>query len=119
MKHKQYKLVYDKYLFDHLILNHTRYMLHKKFLFWYFPLIVKEYISSPYDRALDRTTYHMEATSMALMVNFFKKGKLTQRSFLSARPTWYFIAKGSSNTLKEEYFDDLEDFLNKKAEYLI
>jgi len=119
---KKYKLVYDKSKPMLGLYDYTRYMLYKKFLFWYSPLMVKEFKSSPYARALDKTVKYMESTKIEYMVHFFKRGKFYLESFTNERPMWLFMAQDKNNnwsTLKEEYYDDLNDFIESKAEYLV
>ena len=93
-------------------------MVFKKVLFWYFPLIPKEYHSSPYDRALDKTVYHMDTDTITDIPEFFKDGKVRMGSVIGDKPFWYFYVEDKGK-LTEEYYDTLDEFMGKNVERFI
>jgi len=122
---KKYKVITDK--FFKMKINdlgtvsngeYTRMMVFKKFLWWYFPLTVKQFISSEYDRALDKTVYHMDTNEVKDVPKFFKDGRIRLRSLTGDKPFWYFYSE-DRGYIETKYFNDIEDYMNENAEKFI
>lgn len=112
---KRYELVYDYKLNKMRWSGHPRYMLFKRVGKWYFPLVVRD-TDNVY--GVDVYVDKMEATSIKLISLYFSRGIFVKEAFTREMPSWYFIAK-FNDRLAVEYFDSYEDFVSKKAEYLI
>ena len=120
---KKFKLVYcnpvDYTLNDNKFESqYTRYILYKKFLWWYFPLFGKEVINTPYNPFVTMIEWKMSTTDHQLLLKQFDEGKWRPDSFNSGRPVWYYLEK-DRDRLNIEYYNTKEEFLDKYSEHYI